>query len=73
MNDLPFDLPIHEVFADDYPTIAAAIGTQQPHIARIESGQADLRLETCRRIAEVLDVDLNTLDQALKYPGAKRR
>ena len=46
--------------------LAAAIGTQQPHIARIESGQADVRLETCRRIAQVLGVDLNTLDQALR-------
>ena len=46
--------------------LAEAIGTQQPHVARIESGQADVRLETCRRIAQVLGVDLNTLDQALR-------
>lgn len=46
--------------------LAEAIGTQQPHIARIERGQADVRLETCRRIAQVLGVDLNTLDQALQ-------
>jgi DNA-binding XRE family transcriptional regulator len=46
--------------------LAEAIGTQQPHIARIERGQADVRLETCRRIAQVLGVDLNTLDQALR-------
>jgi len=46
--------------------LAAAIGTQQPHIARIESGHADVRLETCRRIAQVLGVDLNTLDHALR-------
>jgi DNA-binding XRE family transcriptional regulator len=46
--------------------LAAAIGTQQPHIARIENGHADVRLETCRRIAQVLGVDLNTLDQALR-------
>jgi DNA-binding XRE family transcriptional regulator len=46
--------------------LAAAIGTRQPHIARIENGQADVRLETCRRIAQVLGVDLNTLDQALR-------
>lgn len=46
--------------------LAEAIGTQQPHIARIENGQADVRLETCRRIAKVLGVDLNTLDQALR-------
>lgn len=53
--------------------LADAIGTQQPHIARIESGQADVRLETCRRIAQVLGVDLNTLDQALQGEGAKGR
>jgi DNA-binding XRE family transcriptional regulator len=53
--------------------LAEAIGTQQPHVARIEGGQADLRLETCRRIAEVLGVDLNTLDQALQGQGAKGR
>ncbi len=46
--------------------LAEAIGTQQPHIARIENGQADVRLETCRRIAKVLGVDLSTLDQALR-------
>jgi DNA-binding XRE family transcriptional regulator len=46
--------------------LAEAIGTQQPHIARIENGQADMRLETCRRIAQALGVDLNTLDQALR-------
>lgn len=51
--------------------LAEAIGTQQPHVARIESGQADLRLETCRRIAQVLGVDLNTLDVALL--GERRR
>ena len=53
--------------------LAEAIGTQQPHVARIENGQADLRLETCRRIAGVLGIDLNTLDQALQGPGARRR
>ncbi len=53
--------------------LAEAIGTQQPHVARIESGQADLRLETCRRIARVLGVDLNTLDQALQDLGATGR
>lgn len=51
--------------------LAEAIGTQQPHIARIERGQADVRLETCRRIAQVLGVDLNTLDQALQMETGK--
>lgn len=46
--------------------LAAAIGTQQPHIARVESSNADLRLDTCRRLVDALGIDLNTLDQALK-------
>jgi transcriptional regulator with XRE-family HTH domain len=46
--------------------LAEAIGTQQPHVARIERGQADPQLGTCRRIAHALGVDLNTLDQALQ-------
>lgn len=46
--------------------LAAAIGTQQPHVARIERGQADPQLDTCRRLARALGVDLNTLDQALQ-------
>jgi DNA-binding XRE family transcriptional regulator len=49
--------------------LAEAIGTQQPHIARIESGRADLRLDTCRRLAAALGVDLNALDQALQSQG----
>ncbi len=53
--------------------LADAIGTQQPHVARIESGQADLRLDTCRRIARALGVDLNTLDQALQGHAVKGR
>jgi DNA-binding XRE family transcriptional regulator len=46
--------------------LAAAIGTQQPHVVRIERGQADPQLDTCRRLAHALGVDLNTLDQALR-------
>lgn len=46
--------------------LAEAIGTQQPHVARIERAQADPQLDTCRRIAHALGVDLNTLDQALR-------
>lgn len=45
--------------------LAEAIGTQQPHVVRIERGQADPQLGTCRRIARALGIDLNTLDQAL--------
>ena len=50
--------------------LAESIGTQQPHIARIERGHTDLRLETCRKLAVSLGVDLNTLDQALQRKKA---
>lgn len=53
--------------------LAEVIGTQQPHVARIEGGHADLRLETFRRIAEALGVDLNTLNQALQATGSAGR
>ena len=49
--------------------LAAAIGTKQPHVARIERGQADPQLDTCRRITRALGIDLNTLDQALRAAG----
>ncbi len=50
--------------------LAEVIGTRQPYIARIEGGGADIRLDTCRRLAVALDVDLNTLDLALQKQGA---
>lgn len=46
--------------------LAQAIGTSQPHIARIERGTENLTIDTCRRLAEALGVDMNTLDQALR-------
>lgn len=46
--------------------LAEMIGTSQPHIARIERGTENLMIETCRRLAAALDVDMNTLDQALR-------
>lgn len=45
--------------------LAAVIGTSQPHIARIERGVDNLNIDTCRRLARALDVDLNALDAAL--------
>lgn len=45
--------------------LAAVIGTSQPHIARIEGGADNLNIDTCRRIASALDIDLNALNQAL--------
>lgn len=45
--------------------LATLIGTSQPHIARIEGGADNLNIDTCRRLARALGVDLNTLDAAL--------
>lgn len=52
--------------------LAAAIGTKQPHVARIEGGGADVRLDTCRRIARALGIDLNALDEALRAQESKQ-
>lgn len=46
--------------------LAQAISTSQPHIARIERGTENLTIDTCRRLADALGVDMNTLDQALR-------
>lgn len=45
--------------------LAALVGTSQSHIARIEGGADQLNIDTCRRLAHALEVDLNTLDAAL--------
>lgn len=49
--------------------LARSIGTSQPHIARIERGSAEPTLDTCRRLARALGVDLNTIDRALAPEG----
>lgn len=46
--------------------LAAAIATSQPHIATIERGTENVTIDTCRRLAAALGVDLNTLDLALR-------
>ncbi|AFL73531.1 helix-turn-helix domain-containing protein [Thiocystis violascens] len=50
--------------------LADALGTSQSHIARIERGTENLTIETCRKLATALDIDLNALDQALKRQEA---
>ena len=47
-------------------SLAKLLNTSQPHIARIERGNGGLLIETCRKLCEALDVDLNTLDAALR-------
>lgn len=46
--------------------LADELATSQSHIARIERGTENLTIETCRKLARALSIDLNTLDQALK-------
>lgn len=46
--------------------LATEINTSQPHIARIECGKANLFLNTCRKLCNAFDIDMNTLDRALK-------
>lgn len=46
--------------------LAEAIGSSQSHVARIERGTENLAMQTCRRLCEVLEIDMNTLDQALR-------
>lgn len=46
--------------------LAEEIGTSQSHVARIERGTENIYIETCRRLCRALDIDMNTLDQALQ-------
>jgi len=46
--------------------LAQLLGTSQSHVARIERGQDNLTLQTCRKLCNVLGVDLNALDEALR-------
>ncbi|MEW5891004.1 MAG: helix-turn-helix transcriptional regulator [Pseudomonadota bacterium] len=50
--------------------LAAELGTSQPHVARIERGTENLAIETCRKLCAALNVDMNTLDQALRRQEA---
>ncbi|MDZ7750147.1 MAG: helix-turn-helix transcriptional regulator [Gammaproteobacteria bacterium] len=46
--------------------LAREICTSQSHIARIERGNDNLTIDTCRRLAGALGVDLNIIDLALR-------
>lgn len=48
--------------------LAEAIGTSQPHIARIENGSANILLTTANELARVLDVPLEQINRALGFP-----
>lgn len=49
---------------------AEVLGTSQSHVARIERGTENLSVETCRKLAAALDIDMNTLDQMLRRQEA---
>lgn len=53
--------------------LAEALGTSQSHVARIERGTENLAIQTCRKLAVALGIDLNMLDQALKRQEAAAR
>jgi ribosome-binding protein aMBF1 (putative translation factor) len=46
--------------------LAQKLKTSQSHIARIERGTENIAIDTCRRLCRALNVDLNTLDEALQ-------
>jgi transcriptional regulator with XRE-family HTH domain len=50
--------------------LAEALRTSQSHVARIERGTENLTIETCRKLAKALDIDLNALDLALRRQEA---
>ncbi len=50
--------------------LAELMATSQPHIARIERGTENLTIETCRKLAGALGIDLNRLDEALRRQEA---
>ena len=44
--------------------LATEVGTSQPHIARLEMGHEDLRMEIARRLAAALEVSIADIDAA---------
>lgn len=47
--------------------LATMLGTSQSHVARIENkGDSHLWLKTCRKLCEVFEIDLNTLNTLLE-------
>ena len=46
--------------------LAQSIGTVQPHVSRMESGRDNLMIDTCRKLCNAFDIDMNTLDAALR-------
>jgi len=53
--------------------LAAELSTSQSHVARIERGTENLAVETCRKLCKALEIDMNTLDHALRRQEAIAR
>lgn len=52
--------------------LAEAIGTSQPHIARIENGRDNVLLSTANELARALGVTLHEVNDALGYSSDQR-
>lgn len=52
--------------------LAQAVGTSQPHIARIENGRDNVLLSTANELARALGVTLNEVNIALGYSSEQR-
>ena len=55
--------------------LAAALGTSQAQVARLESGNADAKLSTISRLAAVLgkQIEFQISDAPRRKPGARTR
>ena len=53
--------------------LANTIGTSQSHIARIEADSCDPLYSTVQRIAEALEIDMNTVDSAIRCRSQANR
>jgi transcriptional regulator with XRE-family HTH domain len=51
--------------------LAEAIGTSQPHIARIENGRDNVLLATANQLARALQVSLEQINAALGFDEEK--
>lgn len=58
------NLRLHKGWSQSH--LAKELGTSQSHIARIEKGTENIAIETCRKLCNALNVDMNILDQALR-------
>jgi DNA-binding XRE family transcriptional regulator len=52
--------------------LADAIGTSQPHVARIENGRDNVLLSTANQMAQALGVTLDEINAALGYGSEQK-